>query len=347
MNLRVDDGVLLDKFSESLAKFSADSSTILLSPVLRIATAEGSVILTVIEASNREVEDLTVLGDLDSVGTVRDRKKVFKVITTIRVVHNPAWDSVVEGKNELLSLSRDTTRDGIDGFLTTSNVLGTAHLRSNPDVEDGSTLKDFFTKHLIAVLITMRSRKREAGVIGTTTREFDEDSLALKSVRDLSELTIHELTSRVLDSLLKTPEYPSGEVAETTTNADFMTGAVDTLKEPLGSTLDFRLLGVDDKIMIILVDKDHEGAPFVFRDEATIRKLVEHTRHAKLDEIIIDITHELNIRIIIKLNLITKMRSLRKILLYTKKFTDFTLTTSRESIKKNSLDHRHLLIIIY
>jgi len=333
--------VLLDEFRESLAELGADGSTILLSPGVRVATAEGSVILTVIKASNRKIEDLAVLGNLDGVGTVRDRKKVLKVIATIRVVHNPGRNGVVERKNELLSLSRDTTGDGVDGLLTTSNVLGAAHLRGNPNVKDGSTLEDFLAEHGITVLITVRSRKRIAGVIGTTTREFDEDSLALKSVRDLSELTIHELTSRVLDSLLETPEDPSGKVTETTTNADLITSTVDTLKEPASCTLDFRLLGVNNKIVIILIDEDHEGAPLVLRDEATIRKLVEHTRHAEFDEVIIDITHELHIGIIIKLNLITKMRGSRKILLNTKELTDFTLATGRESVKKNSLDHRH------
>jgi len=337
----VEGRVLLDELRESLAELGADGSTVLLSPGIGIATAEGSVILPVIEASDREVEDLAVLGDLDSVGTVRNGKKVLKVITTIRVVHNPGWDGVVEGKNELLSLSRDTAGDGVDGFLTTSDVLGTAHLRSNPDVEDGGTLKNLLAEHGIAVLIAMRSRKRIAGVIGTTTRELDEHSLALEGVRDLSELAVHELASRVLDPLLKTPEDPSGEVAETTTNANLVTGAIDTLKEPAGGALDLGLLGVDDEIVIILVDEDHEGTPLVLRDEATIRELVEHTRHAKLDEIVIDITHELHIRIIIQLNLITKVRGSGQILFNTKKLTDLTLATSRESVKKNSLDHRH------
>jgi len=340
----VEGRVLLNEFRESLAELSLDSSTILLSPCLRIATAEGSEILTVIKASNRKVEDLAVLGNLDSVGTIRNRKKVLKVITTIRVVHNPGWNSVVEGKNKLLSLSRNTTRDAVDSFLTTSNVLGTAHLRSNPNVKNGGTLKDLFAEHLIAVLIAVRSRKREAGVIGTTTRELDENSLALKGVRDLGKLAVHELASRVLDSLLKTPEYPRGEVAEATTNTNSLTSMINTLKEPAGGTLDLRLLGVNNKIVIILVDENHEGSPFVFRNEATIRKLVEHTRHAKLHEIIIDITHELHVRIIIQLNLVTKVRLGGKILLNTEELTDLTLATSRESIKKNSLDHRHFSI---
>jgi len=340
-NLMMEGRVLFDEFLESLAELVADCSTILLSPGVWVATAEGSVILAVIEASNREVEGLAVLGDLDGVGTIRLRKKVVKVITAIRVVHNPGWDGVVEGKNELLSLSRDTAGDAVDCLLTTSNVLGTAHLRSDPNVKDGGALEDLLAEHGIAVLIAMRSGKREAGVIGTTTRELDEDGLALKGVGDLSELTIHELASRVLDSLLETPEDPSGEVAEATTDADLIAGAVDTLKEPAGGALDLGLLGVDNKVVVILVDEDHEGAPLVLRDEATIGKLVEHARHAKLDEVVIDIAHELHIRIVIQLDLITKVGGGGQILLNTKKLTDLTLATSRESVKKHSLDHRH------
>jgi len=339
----VEGRVLLDEFREGLAKLGADGSAVLLGPGVGVATAEGSVILTVIKAGDREVEDLAVLGDLDGVGAVRDGKKVLKVITAIGVVHNPGWDGVVEGEDELLSLSRDAAGDGIDGLLTTSDVLGAAHLRGNPNVKDGGTLKDFLAEHLIAVLIAVRSRKRIAGVIGATTRELDEDGLALEGVGDLGELAVHELASRVLNSLLETPEDPSGEVAETTTDADLVASTIDTLKEPAGGALDFRLLGVDDKIVIILVDEDHEGAPLVLRDEATVGELVEHTRHAELDEVVIDITHELHIGIIIKLDLITKVRSSGEILLHTKKLADFALATSRESVKKNSLDNRRHL----
>jgi len=345
MRLVVEGSVLLDELGESLAELSANCSAVLLGPGVGIATAEGGEVLAVIETSDGEVEDLAVLGDLDGVGTVRDGKKIIKVVATIRVVHNPGWDGVVEGKNELLSLSRDTARDGVDLLLTTSNVLGAAHLRSDPDVKDRGTLEDLLAEHGIAVLIAVRSRKREAGVVGTTTRELDEDGLALKSVGDLSKLAIHELASRVLNLLLETEEGPSGEVHEAATDADGLTGAVDTLKEPVGGALDVGLLGVDDEIVVILVDEDHEASPLVVGDEATVREGVEHARHADVLEIVINVTHELHVGIIVKLNLITKMRLCGEILLDTQELADLTLATSRECIQKHSLDHRHLVTI--
>jgi len=210
---RVDDLVLFNKLSEGLRELLLDSLAVLRVPSVRITTAECSVVRCVVKASNREIEHLSIAFNLDSVGAVALLEEVVKVITSVVVVHNPLRDSVVEAQDELLCLRRHTTRNSIDSLLSSCNVLRAAHLRSDRDIEDAGSLKNFIRQDAVAVLVAVRDRKRVRAVVWPTAREFDKDCFSLECVGYFSILALKELADVVLEDRLDPPENAGRETA--------------------------------------------------------------------------------------------------------------------------------------
>jgi len=337
----VDDLVLFYEFSKGLGEFLLDSLAVLGVPGLGITAAEGSVVGSVVETGNGEIERLAVALDLDGVGTVALLEEVVEVVAAVGVVHNPLGHSVVEAEDKLLRFGRNTARDSVDGLLATGDVLGAAHLCSDGNIEDTGTGKNLVRKKTVAVLVAVGLRKREGTVVRTTTRELDKDSLTFKGVGDLSILALEELADVVLENLLQTPENAGRKIAETGTDTDLLTSTVDALKEPAGGALDLGLLGADHKVVVVLVDEDHKGAPLVVAHKTAVGKNIEHVRHAQTAQSIVDVAHGLHIGIVVQLHGITKTSLLAQLGLHAEKLADLALATSREGVEKNGLDCAH------
>ena len=333
--------VLLDESGKRLLELLADLLDVLRVPLRDFASAERGEVGAVVEACNREVVRLSVCVDLHGVRLVADGEEIFHVVAAVLVVHDELRDGVVEGERDL----RADVRRGVAGVLLSSrDVLRARHLGRDPDVQHRGVLQDGVGQRRVRVLIAERERERIAAAVRTAASELDEDGLAFHARGDVAVLLLEERAAVGLHAVLQLPHDARGEVREEGLQTSLSSRLVDALEQPAGRRHDLRLLRAVDEVVVVVVDEVDERVPVEGGDDRAVGKDVEEVTVTDGVEVLVDVSVELDVRVVVQLDGLADQEVLLAVLGLERaeELADLGLAGGREGIEQDGLDGRHL-----